>query len=142
MKLYFAHPCFNDRQKRFKTEFLKRFSAITDRNSITIIDPFDYTPNIEEDIKVKLKTAKEVKVECIRLLEECDIIVALIDDNDTGVAFEAGYAHAINKAIILISERACSTANAMLIGAAMAMIDNILEERQMRRLVDLVLDAD
>ncbi len=146
MKVYFAHPCFNDKQKKFKTEFLNRLSFLTNRSNIVIIDPFEHTPNVEDlpigrqgDIETKLKKAESIKIECIRLLEECDIIVALVDGDDTGVAFEAGYAHALNKPLILISEKTSSTANAMLIGAARAMIDNVLDEEQMRRLVDTLL---
>ena len=83
--------------------------------------------------------AENIKIECIRLLEECDIIVALVDDNDTGVAFEAGYAHAMNKPLILISERTCSTANAMLIGAAKAMFDGIIYKNHVKELVDALI---
>ena len=85
MKIYFAHPCFTDKQREFKKQFLPKFSAAFKNsghdNDITIIDPFDYAPNIEGDIETKLNMAESIKIECIRLLEECDIIIALIDDN-------------------------------------------------------------
>ncbi|MDD5009259.1 MAG: nucleoside 2-deoxyribosyltransferase [Syntrophorhabdaceae bacterium] len=139
MKVYFAHPCFDDTQKGFKTEFLNKLSsALTHRNDILIVDPFDHTPNIEGDIETKLKMAENVKIGCIRLLEECDIVVALVDGNDTGVAFEAGYAHAVNKPVILISQQSCSAANAMLIGAARIMVDNVLEREQIEKLAGML----
>ena len=142
MKIYFAHPCFNEEQREFKKQFLSKLSAalkhIRHDSDVTIVDPFDYAPNIEGDIETKLNMAESIKIECIRLLEECDIIIALVGDNDTGVAFEAGYAHAVNKPVILISQENCSAANAMLIGAAKAMIDQVLEESGMERLVGMI----
>ena len=140
MKVYFAHPCFNDKQRQFKETFVERIkSFLLERKGITIIDPFEYTPNIEGDTGAKIWMAKNIKTECIRLLEECDIIVALVDDNDTGVAFEAGYAHALNKPLILISERTCSTANAMLIGAAKTIFDGIIYKNHVKELVDALI---
>lgn len=139
MKVYFAHPCFNDAQKAFKTEFLEKLSvALTHRQDIRIIDPFDRTPNIEGDTEAKVNMAEIVKIECIRLLEECNIIIALVDGNDTGVAFEAGYAHAVNKPVILVSQRNCSAANAMLLGAAKMMVDNVLEKEQIEKLAGML----
>jgi nucleoside 2-deoxyribosyltransferase len=58
--------------------------------------------------------------------------------NDTGVAFEAGYAHAVGKPVILISQENCSAANAMLIGAAKVLIDHVLDESGMEKLVGMV----
>ncbi len=143
MKIYFAHPCFTDKQKEFKKVFLEKLSTALSNtqygNDISIVDPFDHTPNIEGDIEVKLEMAEGIKIECIRLLEECDIIIALVDGNDTGVAFEAGYAHAVNKPVILISQENCSSANAMLIGSAKVVVNNIVEDEQVKRLAGLIL---
>ena len=143
MKIYFAHPCFNEEQKEFKNQFLQKISAALKNsghdNDITIVDPFDYAPNIEGDIETKLNMAESIKIECIRLLEACDIIIVLIDGNvDAGVAFEAGYAHAVNKPLILISQENCSAANAMLIGSAKVLIDQVLEESGMEKLVGMI----
>jgi len=138
MHIYFAHPCFNDSQERFKKEFLERLrSALGQTNygrAIGIVDPFDDTPNIEGNRETKLKLSRTVKETCLRMLEECDIVVALVDDGDTGVAFEAGYAHAIDVPVILISKANCDEANAMLIGAAKERVDNILDEGQIEKL--------
>ncbi|MCX5815211.1 MAG: YtoQ family protein [Proteobacteria bacterium] len=143
MKIYFAHPCFTDKQREFKKQFLPKISAGLSQtqygNDIAIIDPFDYAPNVEGDIDIKLEMAEGIKIECIRLLEECDIIIALVDDNDTGTAFEAGYAHAVNKPIILISQENCSAANAMLIGSAKVVVNNVLEDEQVKGLAGLIL---
>jgi nucleoside 2-deoxyribosyltransferase len=139
MKIYLAHPCFTEEQSAFKKQFTEKISAILTRD-IILVDPFDYTPNGEGDREVKLNMATTIKIECIRLLEACDIIVALVDDNDTGTAFEAGYAHAINKPVILISRESCSAANAMLIGSAQVMIDHVLQSEQIGKLVRVLED--
>jgi nucleoside 2-deoxyribosyltransferase len=132
MKVYFAHPCFNEAQKAFKTEFVRKLCTKlmeSERGKlIDIIDPFKFTPNIEGDLETKRKMSKSVKTTCLNLLEDCDVIIALVDDNDMGTAFEAGYAHSLNKPIVLISQAACDKANAMLIGAAKASFDNILDD--------------
>ena len=142
LKIYFAHPCFTEEQKELKEQFMEKISiSLTLKklnNDIIIIDPFEHTPVIEDDIKTKMQMAETVKKECIRLLEECDIVIAFVDDNDTGVAFEAGYAHAVNKPIILISRESCSSANAMLIGSAKAMIDKFPEESGIQKLIALI----
>ncbi len=142
MKIYFAHPCFTDKQKEFKKVFLEKLSTALSNtqygNDISIVDPFDHTPNIEGDIEVKLEMAESVKIECIRLLEESDIIIALVDDNDTGTAYGIGYAHAVNKPVILISQENCSSANAMLIGSAKVMIDNVIDDGEINKLAGMI----
>ena len=139
MKVYFAHPCFNEKQQQFKAAFLEKMRVALTRAGLTdelaVIDPFDHTPNVECSIETKLLMAGEIKTRCLQLLDECDIIVALADGDDTGTAFEAGYAYATDKPIILISEKTCSSANAMLIGSAHAMIDNVLDDEQIQKLV-------
>jgi nucleoside 2-deoxyribosyltransferase len=139
MKVYFAHPCFNEKQRSFKTAFLEKIRTALGHGGLTsdlvMVDPFEHTPNVECDTRTKLLMAQEIKTKCLQLLDECDVIVALADGDDTGTAFEAGYAHAANKPIILISEATCSSANAMLIGSAQAMIDNVLDDEQIETLI-------
>lgn len=138
MHIYFAHPCFNESQKNFKREFLGKLRTALGKSeygkAVGIVDPFEDTPNIEGNRETKLKLSRTVKETCLRMLEDCDIVVALVDDSDTGVAFEAGYAHAIDVPVILISKGHCDEANAMLIGAARERIDNILQEEQIGKL--------
>jgi len=58
MKIYFAHPCFTDKQREFKQQFLPKLSAALSKtqysNGISIIDPFDYAPDVEGDVAIKL----------------------------------------------------------------------------------------
>jgi nucleoside 2-deoxyribosyltransferase len=142
MKVYFAHPCFTEKQSKFKRVFLEKTGGIFEHMKITkkivIIDPFEHTPNIEGNIEAKLLMSQQIMQKCLQLLVECDIVIALIDGDDTGTAFEAGYACAINKPMILISETLCNRANAMLIGSAKAMIDNVLDEDQIKKLIQAV----
>jgi nucleoside 2-deoxyribosyltransferase len=139
MKVYFAHPCFNEKQRDFKTAFLEKIKAALGHagstGDVVMVDPFEHTPNVECDTETKLLMAQEIKTRCLQLLDECGVIIALADGDDTGTAFEAGYAHATNKPIILIAEASCSSANAMLIGSAQAMIDNVLDDEQIEELI-------
>lgn len=138
MHIYFAHPCFNESQEAFKKHFLEKLRGAlraTDYGkAVGIVDPFDDTPNIEGNRETKLKLSRTVKDTCLRILDDCDMIVALVDDNDTGVAFETGYAHAVHKPVILISKGTCDDANAMLIGAAKERVDNVLDDEQIAKL--------
>jgi nucleoside 2-deoxyribosyltransferase len=142
MRVYFAHPCFTGEQERFKREFVRKLTAALARGEyggrIAIMDPFLYTPNVEHDIKTKLSMSKTIKASCIGLLEDCDLVLALTDGNDTGTAFEAGYAHCLNMPVILISGDTCDTANAMLIGAARERFDRVLEDAQMEMLAHML----
>lgn len=138
MYIYFAHPCFNDCQEQFKNEFLEKLRTTLGETqygkAVGIIDPFTDTPNIEGNRETKLKLSRIVKDTCIKMLEECDMVVALVDDGDTGVAFEAGYASAIGIPVVLVSKSDCVQANAMLIGAARERFDNILSDEQISKL--------
>jgi thioredoxin-dependent peroxiredoxin len=101
---------------------------------VEIRDPFLFAPNIEGDPEAKVRLSESVKSACLQLLKECEAVIALVDWGDTGVAFEAGYAHSLNVPVLLISVTTCDSANAMLIGAAKARFDNILDDEQVRRL--------
>lgn len=142
MRVYFAHPCFTDGQREFKELFLAGMSAAL-RGHMVLVDPFEHTPLVEgPDRDLKVLMAGEIKSRCLMLLDECDVLIALADDADTGTAFEMGYAHAIGKPVILISRGDCREANAMLIGAAEAMIDNVLVREQIQKLVRVLQELD
>ncbi len=142
MYVYFAHPCFNDSQEQFKDQFLEKLRAALNGTeygkAVGVIDPFVETPNIEGNRETKLKLSRVVKETCIKMLEECDMVVALVDDGDTGVAFEVGHANAIGMPVILISRSDCAEANAMLIGAAKERFDNILDDEQVTKLARML----
>jgi nucleoside 2-deoxyribosyltransferase len=141
MKVYFAHPCFHEEQQQFKGEFLRRLREATG-NGTVIVDPFEYAANVEHSVEEKLRMSGRIKDVCLELLRECQVLVALVDWNDTGTAFEAGYAHSLGLPIILISRTECASANAMLIGAASARYDNIRGEDQVSALAAELAEMD
>ena len=142
MLIYFAHPCFNESQELFKTEFLRKLRAALDGTghgkAITIVDPFVDTPNIEGNRETKLKLSRLVKDTCIKMLEECDTVVAMVDDGDTGVAFETGYAAAAGIPVVLISRSDCAAANASLVEAAKERCNDILNDEQVTKLARML----
>lgn len=142
MRIYIAHPSFTEEQEQFKTLFI---SMLRDHlvagpygKNIAIVDPFLFSINAEGDRETKIRESSTIKTTCLRLLEECDVVIAVTDWNDTGTAFEAGYAHAINIPVILVSRDTCADANAMLLGAAREMIDNILGEKSMAHITAIL----
>jgi nucleoside 2-deoxyribosyltransferase len=142
MWVYIAHPCFTDEQREFKNQFIPKLKGQLQNTKhgklITLIDCFDYSPDIECSVEAKLKFSREVMQTCTDSLEKCQVVIAVVDDNDTGTAFEAGYAHRMGIPIILISKDTCDTANAMLIGSCSARFDDILDDMQISMLVALL----
>ncbi len=142
MRVYIAHPSFTDEQEKFKKDFMSSLRASLLAGPygrhIALVDPFLYTPNIEGDRDAKIRESSAVKEACLRLLEDSHVIIAVVDWHDTGTAFEAGYGHAINIPLILVSRASCADANAMLLGAAKETIDNVLDDQSMVRLSEML----
>jgi nucleoside 2-deoxyribosyltransferase len=142
MQVYVAHPAFTQRQREFKEIF---FAGLRDRlqkiegcQTVELVDPFDYSPNLEGDIQEKVARSKEIRKSCLDLLDRCALLIAVLDDDDTGTAFEAGYAYRVSIPVILVSAGSCDASNAMLLGAAHARFDNVLDELQMSLLAGLI----
>lgn len=142
MWVYIAHPCFTDDQREFKSQFIPKLKEQLQNTKhgklITLVDPFDYSPNIEGNTEAKMKLSREVMQTCIAFLEKCQAANVVVDDNDTGTAFEAGYAHRMGVPIILVSKETCDSANAMLLGSCSARFDDILDDMQISMLVALL----
>ena len=142
MHVYIAHPAFTEAQTKFKEQFVARLKEHIGRlkhcEPLTIVDPFQYAPNMEKSVEHKIALSKQIKETCLKLLDQCNLLIALADDNDTGTAFEAGYACHKNIPIILVSKHTCDTANAMLLGSAHARFDNVLDESQLSHLASLI----
>ena len=142
MQVYIAHPAFTEGQTEFKERFIARLKEhigkLKDCGPITLIDPFDYAPNVEGSLEHKIASSGEIKKTCLKLLDGCKLLIAVVDDNDTGTAFEAGYAHHMDIPIILVSKDTCDSANAMLLGSAHAKFDNALDEFQLSLLAGLI----
>lgn len=122
MRIYFAHPAFTDNQRALKEEFL---SVLSLDYGIELIDPFEHGPIIEGDREQKKLMSKAIFKTNIDLMDKCEIMIALIDDRDTGTIFEMGYFYGTNKPIITISGQDYDV-NIMLSGAVLAHIPRVL----------------
>ena len=143
-RLYFAHPCFTEEEKRFKETFLKAVRRSLEKsgleNEFSIIDPFDYAPNVENNPSLKRNVSRAIKEVCVRVLRESDVMIALADGDDTGVAFEAGVADTSLIPIVLITNKTdAGKANAMLLGSAAAVVDEIMKPGRIDFMLDIVL---
>ena len=143
-RLYFAHPCFTEEQRRFKEAFLDAVRRSLERsgleNELSLIDPFDYAPNVENDPSLKRNVSRAIKEVCVRILRESDVMIALVDGDDTGVAFEAGVADTSLIPIVLIANKTDpAKANAMLLGSAAAVVNDIMKPGRVDFMIDIVL---
>lgn len=111
---------------------------LLESSGVEIVDPFEHTPVCEDDMEKKLQLSEEIKRRCLELLESCDLIMAPVDFNETGTAFEVGHAHAVGKPVILISAAECSRANAMLLGAAKFAVDSVLESHGIEKVASVL----
>ena len=102
--------------------------------------PFDYAPNVENDPSLKRNVARAIKEVCVRILRESDVMIAVADGDDTGVAFEAGVADTSLIPIVLITDKTdVGKANAMLLGSAAAVVDQIMKPGRIDFMLDIVL---
>ena len=142
MYVYIAHPAFNDSQRAFKERFFRELrehlAGLKHCAAVTLIDPFDHAPDVEGDVEEKIARAREIRESCLELLERCSLLIAVVDDDDTGTAFEAGYAYHMGIPVILVSKDLCHRSNAMLLGAAHARFDQILDPFQLSLLAGLI----
>jgi nucleoside 2-deoxyribosyltransferase len=142
MWVYIAHPCFDQGQREFKEQLISKLKEQLNNTKhgrlISLIDPFDHSPVVEDSIDAKMRFSREIAQTCIDFLEKCQILIAVADDEDTGTAFEAGYAHRMGIPVILISKDNCNSANAMLLGCCSARFDDILDGMQISMLVALL----
>jgi len=75
-------------------------------------------------VNTDLGTKKQIFSADIELLEKSDLVVALLDHNDTGTCFEIGYA--FNKHIPIIGLRtSCEPMNNMIFSGCTAICDSI-----------------
>lgn len=143
-RVYFAHPCFTEEHKKFKEAFLGAVNKSLEKSGLekefTIIDPFDYTPNVENNPSMKRNVSRSIKEVCTRILRESDVVIALADGEDAGVAFEVGVADTALIPIVLVAHRMdLGKVNAMLLGAVAAAIDDIMRPGRIDFMLDIVL---
>lgn len=91
-KIYFAGPWFTVKADVMYEACKKIYLYSKDKCQYTISFPKD----------IHLPTAKETFDEDVRLIKECDVMVALVDDKDVGTAWEIGMAYILGKPIYLL----------------------------------------
>jgi nucleoside 2-deoxyribosyltransferase len=142
MYVYIAHPAFTDSQRAFKEGFFtvlkEHLAGLKHCAAVTLADPFEHAPDVEGDPEEKVARAREIRESCLDLLERCSLLIAVVDDDDTGTAFEAGYAYRMGIPVVLVSKDLCDRSNAMLLGAAHAHFDHILDPFQLSLLAGLI----
>jgi len=146
MKIYFAHPAFTDAQMEFKARFLDSLRLAVEKKYLEkgapvpeIADPFQYAPNIEATEGHKMRFSTAIASVCCRLMQDCFLVIAVADYEDTGVAFELGFAYALDIPSLLVSEtKAADKSNAMLRGTSRACIPEVLQADRISILVDLI----
>jgi nucleoside 2-deoxyribosyltransferase len=87
MKVYIAAPLFWEGELEYNQKIAK---AIADAGHEVVL-PQEYKGNTEE-----------LYEQCMTGVEDCDVVVALLNgtDTDSGTSFECGYARGLNKYII------------------------------------------
>lgn len=98
ISIYLAHPAFSPDQIEYAnklqtwlSEFTVRYAS---RFKVTVFNPFNYGPNIENDPEARKVLASTILESNVRLINRSSIVLALIDNRDAGVIWELGYAYA------------------------------------------------
>lgn len=86
--IYLAGPFFNDQQKATMDEALKGLRAM----GFTVCDPRDLSPVlVDMPPEERKKFTRQIYCKNVEAIDDSYIVIACIDDRDTGTAFEIGY---------------------------------------------------
>lgn len=129
MKIYFAHPAFTDTQVALREIILSALDELQDTLDIEVFDPFDWTPNIEGDREEKRKLSPLILHANHALMDNADLMIAVIDDRDQGVTYEIGYFNGIRKPVITVSNHDYDV-NIMLGASVKAHITKVVQNIQ------------
>jgi len=99
MKIYIAAPFFNEEQ----LNTVKLIEIMLEENDIEYFSPRSEGVLIEMTPEEKERKMIEIFDSNIDNLEECDAMIAIIDDWDTGTVFEIGYFYGLLKPIFTYS---------------------------------------
>ncbi len=91
MRVYLAGPLFTQAEQDFNRKV--RDFLVAQGHSVFVPQDEVVVPEVNQAI--------DVRQQCIRGLDSCEIVVAILDgpDVDSGTAFECGYAYAKGKKI-------------------------------------------
>ena len=90
--LYFAGPWFTKKSNLIYEVCHRLVNMYNDFSKYTVFFPKDHTA----------ESPLETFNNNINAIRSCDELIALVDEKDTGTAFEIGYARALNKKITLL----------------------------------------
>lgn len=86
--IYLAGPFFNEQQKATMDEALR----LLRENGFTVCDPRDLSPVlVDMPPEERKKFTREIYQKNVEAIDASYIVIACIDDRDTGTAFEVGY---------------------------------------------------
>jgi len=106
MKTYIASPLFNEEQinniklieSLLESYGFQYFSPRNGKSSREFSAHMTYPENVNHDLKLRL--ARDIFQENTDELDSSQLVVACIDDRDTGTSWEVGYAYAKGTPII------------------------------------------
>ena len=96
--VYIAAPLFSEKQR----DLIKEIELQLDLRDQEFFSPREYG-NISGE-KMTAKRMKRIFDMNIRMLDECDTLVAVTDNFDPGTVFEIGVAYTLDKRIITYSD--------------------------------------
>jgi nucleoside 2-deoxyribosyltransferase len=96
MKVFIAAPFFNARERKFNEELAKAIREFEFIEDVWIAQEHGFLNS------GSYKDKRRIFEMDLKALEECDVVVALLDGEciDSGTAFELGYAFALKKPIV------------------------------------------
>lgn len=86
--VYIAGPFFNETQ----LEFIKSIECVCIEREISYFSPRTYGVLIDLTPEERIAATKDIYDMNIKKIKDCNVMVAVIDDFDTGTVFEMGYA--------------------------------------------------
>ncbi len=81
-----------------QSEFIRALACALERDGNDVWCAAVHDVPLKPDAPLDLR--REVFERDLRMLDECDVVVAVLDDFDSGTMFEMGYAHRLGKPII------------------------------------------
>lgn len=141
MNIYFAHPAFTKEQIEFKKKFVSKFNEAFSNGkheeAVKLLDPFEFGPTIEGDREAKKQLGGSILLSNHVMIQKSDLVIALIDDRDTGTTYEIGYAIALDKPVITISNQDYEV-NIMLANSVLSHLSNISSESSFGNLIQII----
>lgn len=92
-KIYFAGPWFTDKDFDYYNFFY--YDVFEDNPYYSVYFPRDFS-------KDNVPSPQDTFISNCREIDNCDMLIAIVDTKDVGTGWEIGYAYRQNKTIILV----------------------------------------